>query len=109
MYEILKMDKTEARAIIKCLQKKDMTSEDTLALKCYMTLLIHQSLTFICSLMSKHPFLVASLETIRVVEECLGDQGASVFCDGIAMHEHRLTEDIDVKGDYTEKSREKLS
>ena len=74
-YEILKMDKTEALGIVKCLQKKDITPEDTFALKCYRTLLIHQiqfCLNFICSLNSNHSFLVAILETIRVVEDCLG-------------------------------------
>ena len=37
VYEILKMYKTEARAIIKCWQKKDMTPEETVALSCYRT------------------------------------------------------------------------
>ena len=90
MYEILKMDKTEAGAIIKSLQKKDMTPKDTLALNCYKTLLIHHIQprpTFICSLNSNHTFLVASLETIHVEEECLGvGQDATVFHEGIAMH-----------------------
>ena len=69
------MDKTEAQAIIKCLQKKEMTPEDTLALNGYRVPLIHQSqsrLTFICSLNSNYTLLVASLETIHVVEESLG-------------------------------------
>ena len=105
-----KTDKTEA--ITKCLPKKDMTPEDTLALNCYRTLLIHQiqpRLTFICSLNSNHTFLVASSETVHVVQECWGGggggPGAVVFHEGIAMHEHRSTKCIDVRGDYIEKSR----
>ena len=88
------MDNIEARAIIKCLQKTDMTPEDTVALICYRTLLIHQiqpPLTFICSLNSDQTFLVASLETIHVAKECMGDPGATIFREGIAMYEHRFT------------------
>ena len=111
MYGILKLDNAEARAIIKCLQKKDMTPAATLALNFYRNLLIDHiqpRLTFTCSLNSNYTFLVASLEKkIRVVEECLGDQGASVF-RGIAMHEHRRAMCIDVMGDCI-KSSEKLS
>ena len=88
------MDKTEACAIIKCLQKNNMTPEETVALNCYNTIVIHQIqplLTFICSLNSNHTFLVANLETIRGVEEYLEDQDATFFHEGTAMHEHRLT------------------
>ena len=95
------MDKTQAGAIIKCLQKKKhMTPEDTLALNCYRTFLIHQiqpRLTFISSLNSNHTFLVASLEK-SIVEDFMGNQGATVFREGIAMHEHRWTKCIDVEG-----------
>ena len=38
------------------------------------------------------------METIRVVEDCLADQGATVFYEGIAMHEDHWTKRIDVKG-----------
>ena len=65
------------------MQKKDMTPEDTLALNCYRTLLVHQiqlHLTFICSLKSHLP--------------------ATVFSEGIAIHEHHLTKCIDAKGGY---------
>ena len=82
MYEILKVNKTEAT--VKYLQKKDMTPKDTLALNCYRTLLIHPiepCLTFICFLNSNDTFLVANLETVRVVEDCLGDQDAILFPD----------------------------
>ena len=78
VYGILKMDKTGARAIIKCLQKKDITPEETMALNCNNTLLIHQtrpSMTLICFLNSNHTFLVASLDTIRVIEEYWGGGG----------------------------------
>ena len=101
------MDKTEARAIIKCLQKKDLKPEDTSALNCYRTLLIHQnqpSPTFVYFLNSDHTFLVATLETIRFVEDCLVDQGATVFREGIAMHGHHWTKCIDVKEDSILKS-----
>ena len=105
------MDKAEAYAIIKCLQDKDMTPEDTLAMNCYRTLLNNQIQTcpvFICSLNSNHTFLVASSETLRVVKECWGGGGGArasttVFREGIAMHKHRLTKCIDVKGDYIKK------
>ena len=83
-----------------CLQKTVMTPEDSLPLNCYRTLLIHQiqpRLAFICSLNLNHTFLVTSLETMCVVEECLGDQDAA---EGIAVHEHRWTKCIDVMGDY---------
>ena len=98
---------------MKCLQKKDMTPERTLALYCYRNLLIgniQPRLTFICSLNSNHIFLFESLEKIRVVEEFFGDQSASVFREGIAVHEHRWTKCIDVMGDYEcIKNSEKLS
>ena len=55
VYEILKMDRTEARALIKCLLKKDMTAEDTAALNCYSTLRIQQSLTYVPKLKSHLP------------------------------------------------------
>ena len=100
------MDKTEARAVIKCLQQKDMTPEKTVALNCYGALLIQICLTFICSLKSNHAFLVASMQTICVVEEHLGNQDATHV--GIAMHENRWTRCIDVKRDYI-KNSEKLS
>ena len=67
------MDKTGA--IIKFLQKKDMTPKEIMALNCNSTLVIHQIqpyLTFICSLNPSHAFLVASLETVGVVEEYVG-------------------------------------
>ena len=75
--------------------------EDPLTLNYYRTLLIHQiqpRLTCICSLNSNQTFLAASLETICVVDECLGNQGANVFPERIAKHEHRWTKCIDVKG-----------
>ena len=49
--------------------------EETAASNCYSILLVHQiqpSLTFICYLNPNHIFLVASWETIRVVEEYWG-------------------------------------
>ena len=76
------MDKTEARAIIKCMQKNDMTA----ALNCYRTRLIHQIQhrpPFICSLNSNHIFLVASLETIRVLEEYWGTRIQPSFVRGL--------------------------
>ena len=86
VYATLKMDKTETQAIIKYLQKKDMTHAETVALDCYSIFLIHQlqsGLTFICSLNSNHTVLIASLQTIRVVEEYLGDHDATFFHEGL--------------------------
>ena len=90
------MDKTEDGVIIKCLQKKDMTPEDTL--NCHRTHLIHRiqpRLTFICSLNSNHTFLVTSLETNPVVEVLGGGGG-----DGIAICENCLAKRIDGKWNY---------
>ena len=92
---------------------KDVTPEDTLALNCHKTLLIHliqPHLTRFCSLNSNHTLLVASFETISVVEEYWGGgggggQGAIFFLEGIAMHEHGLTMCIDFKGDYIKRWR----
>ena len=97
------MDKTEARAIIKCLQKKDMTHEETVALNCHSTLLFRQiqpRLTFICSLNSNNTSLVAGVETIRVVQEHLGDQDATLLHERIAVLDHRWTKSVDVNGGY---------
>ena len=83
--------------------KKDLKPEDTSALNCYRTLLIHQNqprLTFVYFLNSDNTCPVASLKTIRFVEDCLVDQGAAVYREGIAMHEHHWTNCIDVKGDF---------
>ena len=44
-------------------------------------------------------------KTMCVVEDCLGDQGASFFLEGIALHEHRWTKCIDVIGDYCGKKK----
>ena len=110
VYEILKiMGRNRGSSNIRVpIQKKDMIPEYTLALNCYRTLLIHHiqpRLTFICSLNSitRNTILVASLETLCVVEECLGSQCATVFLEGIAMHEHRLTRCIAVNGNYIKK------
>ena len=68
------------------MQKKDMTPKKNVALNCYITLLCDQiqlHLTFISSLNSNHTFLVTSLETIRVVEEYLGDKDATFFYEGM--------------------------
>ena len=51
---------------------------------------IHQiqpCLNFICSLNSHHAFLVASLETIRVVEECWGGGGRGQGKNGLSLEE----------------------
>ena len=100
------MNKTEAQAKIKFLRKKDMTPEGTLALKCYRNPLIDHiqpCLTFICSLNSNHTFLFTSLKKFHGLEECLGDQGASIFRERIAMHEHCRTKCIHVMGGYIKK------
>ena len=38
------------------------------------------------------------METTHVVEECLGDQAATIFLEGITMHEHGWTKCIDGGG-----------
>ena len=105
VYEILKRDKTEAQAIIQCLQNKDITPEDTLALNCYRTLIIHKiqpRLTFVCPPKVKsHLHSLQFGKKICVAEECLGAMAQPSSLRGIAMHEHRLTKGIDVNGDYT--------
>ena len=105
------MDKTEARAIIKCLKKRDDLKILWL-FNCYSTLLFHHiqsRLTIICSLNSNHTFLVVCLETIRVLEECLRGQGAVVFIEVNAMHEYLWTKCNDVKGDYIKKKCKAVS
>ena len=96
------MGKTEDLAIINCLQKKNMTPEGTLALNCYRNLLIDHiqpRLTFICSQTRITPsWLPLWKKKIRVVEECLANQGANDFREGIAVHEYDWPKYIDVKG-----------
>ena len=83
--------------------KKDMTPVGTLALNCYRNLLIDHSQPRLTYLFPKLKSHLATFEKVRVVEECSGDRGASIFREGTAMHEHRWTKCIYVMGDYIKK------
>ena len=99
------MNKTEARAIMKCLQKKDMTPEETVALDCYSAPLIHQiqpCLFYMFHKLRSHLFdrQFGNKPCCRGVP---GGPECSLLPWGDSMLEHHWTKCFDVKGELYRK------